>query len=113
MTNEIQNGTAQIVKIGTVAAQNIVKRLGLAASAVDTVEKAIADEINAMSAHFTLAVSDLQTSFEAETLKLKAKFEADLADVKAAWNYVRGKPWIVAAALGVALVIGVVVGLAL
>lgn len=62
----------QLVKIGTVAAQNICIALELDRAQAPAIERAIADEINAMSAHFTLAFADIQTQYEAETLKLKS-----------------------------------------
>jgi hypothetical protein len=98
----------QLVKIGTVAAANIVKRLGLAETAVDTVEKAIADEINSMSSHFTLAVADVQTQYEADTAKLKADYEKAVVEVKSVFTYVKANKVKVASVLGaVAAVAGV------
>ena len=92
----------QLVEIGTVAAANIVKRLGLAETAVDTVKKAIQQEINSMSSHFTLAVADVQTQYEAEVLKIKSTF-----------TYVKANRSVVAYTLGFAFVFGLVVGLVL
>ncbi len=102
MTDQVAVPRGQLVKIGTVAAANIVKRLGLAASAVDSVEHAIADEINAMSAHFTLAVADVQTQYEVE-----------LARIKSAWNYLEANRAIVILTLAIAFVGGLIAGLAL
>ena len=97
MTEQAAAAPGQLVKIGTVAAANIVKRLGMAETAVDTVEKAIADEINAMSAHFSLAIADVQTQYEAEVLKIKSAF-----------TYVKANKVTVASVLGtVAAVAGV------
>lgn len=86
-----------LAEIGEVAAANIVKRLKLdagkadagAAKVVQEVKNAIRDEINAMSSHFTLAVSDVQTHYEAETLKLKAEYEKAVAAVKSDFNWVK------------------------
>ena len=102
MTEQAAAAPGQLVKIGTVAAANIVKRLGMAETAVDTVEKAIADEINAMSAHFSLAVADVQTQYEAEVLKIKSTF-----------SYIKANRSVVAYTLGFAFVFGLVVGLVL
>lgn len=86
-----------IVDIGTVAAANIVQRLKLDAGkpvdevkkTVETVKSAIRDEINAMSSHFTLAVHDVQTQYEAETVRLKAEYEKAVAAVKSDFNWVK------------------------
>lgn len=110
-----QVNAPQIVEIGEVAAANIVKRLKLdagkpeaeVAKVVTEVKNAIRDEINAMSSHFTLAVHDVQTQYEAETLRLKDKYDEAVAELTGAFNYVkanRGK--IVAAVLAVAAVAG-------
>lgn len=87
----------QLVEIGEVAAANIVKRLRLdaglpaaaAANIVAEVKGAIRDEINAMSSHFTLAVHDVQTQYEAETVRLKAEYEKAVAAVKSDFNWVK------------------------
>lgn len=61
--------------IGAVAAHNLAAILNLDVSHVGTIEQAIKDEIGAMSTHFTLAMADVQTQYEAETLKLKRDYE--------------------------------------
>lgn len=96
----------QLVEIGEVAAANIVKRLRLdvglpaaaAANIVAEVKNAIRDEINAMSSHFTLAVHDVQTQYEAETLKLKAEYEKAVAEITGAFSYVKAN-WVKVAAV--------------
>jgi hypothetical protein len=101
-----QAAPGQLVEIGQVAAQNIVARLKLGtgkaeadvANVVAEVKNAIRDEINTMSSHFTLAVSDVQTHYEAEVLK-----------VKSAFTYVKANPGKVASVLSaVAAVAGIV-----
>lgn len=68
---EASGDQPQIVKLGTVAAQNLALVLNLGEEHVAAIERAIADEINAVSAHFTLAFADVQTQYQAEVLKLK------------------------------------------
>lgn len=64
-----------LMDIGEVAARNIVMSAeGLAQKDVATVKKAIANEIGAMSSHFTLALSDVQTQYEVEVAKVKSTF---------------------------------------
>ncbi len=111
----------QLIEIGEVAARNIVARLKLdagkseteAQTVVASVKKAISDEINTMSSHFTLAIADVQTQYEAEIAKVKSEYQTAVADIRSGWNYVKGKPWIVAAALGVTFAVGVLAGLVL
>jgi hypothetical protein len=105
-----QAAPGQLVDIGTVAAANIVKRLELAtgkseaeaAIVTNTVKRAIADEINAMSSHFTLAVADVQTQYEAEVLKIKSAF-----------TYVKANKGVVAVWGAVVFLLGLAAGLAL
>jgi hypothetical protein len=89
----------EIVDIGSVAAANIAARLKLDEKRVPEIKRAIADEINAMSSHFSLAFADVQTQYEAEVAK-----------VKSAWSYVRSKPGIVAGTLGLVFLFGAVLG---
>ena len=102
-----QANAPQIVEIGEVAAADIVKRLNLyvgktedeAKLIVQTVKTAIRDEIQAMSSHFTLAVSDVQTHYEAETLRLKAEYDKAVASVKSDFNWVKANRGKIAAAV--------------
>lgn len=64
----------QIVDIGTVAAQNLARALNLPDDKVPAVKAAIADEINAMSSHFTLAFADIQTAHEIAERQLKSTY---------------------------------------
>lgn len=114
----VQANAPQIVEIGEVAAANIVKRLKLAAGkpeaevakVVTEVKNAIRDEINAMSSHFTLAVHDVQTQYEAETLKLKAEYEKAVAEITGAFSYVKANRGKVAAVLSAVAVVAGFVG---
>lgn len=121
-----------LMHIGAVAAYNIVAALDLPAAHVGTVEQAIKDEINAMSSHFTLAIADVQTQYEAEVLKLTrekddfitatkaretqavAAFQKAVADIKSDFNWVennQGKVAVVSTALiAVGLVLGALIG---
>ena len=89
----------QLRTIGDVAAQNITKALGLPAQAAKTIERAIADEIQAMSSHFTLAIADVQTQYEIE-----------VARVKAAFSYVKANPVKVGLVLASVFALGAIVG---
>lgn len=99
---EVSAAPGKLVKIGTVAAANIAKALKLPEEAVQVVEKALEDEINAMSSHFTLAVADVQTQYEAEVLRVKSVF-----------TYLEANRWRVVAVLAAVFVAGVVAGLLL
>lgn len=65
-------GHGEIREIGEVAALNIVQVLDLPKDSVKKVQRAIADEIQLMSSHFTMAVAEAQTHYEADVLKIKA-----------------------------------------
>lgn len=64
----------QLMDIGTVAAANIAKALGLADSKASMIKRAIADEINIMSAHFTSAIADVQFQYETQVAELRSTF---------------------------------------
>lgn len=104
MTEVAQANPEGLMSIGSVAAHNIAAFLNLPAEHVGTIEQAIKDEISAMSSHFTLAIADVQTQYEAETLKLKqetakARYEFELAVEKIKSDFV----WIEENALKVGL----------
>lgn len=106
-----------LMTIGAVAAHNIAALLNLDVSHVGTIEQAIKDEINAMSSHFTLAIADVNTQYEASIAQAKireteaiAAFNAKVAEIKSTFTFVKAnKPGIVAAA-GILLCVGAVVG---
>lgn len=108
----------QLVEIGEVAAANIVARLKLdagkpeaeVAKVVSEVRNAIRDEINAMSSHFTLAVHDVQTQYEAETVRLKAEYEKAIAAVKSDFNWVKANKAKIAAVVSAVSAIAALVG---
>jgi hypothetical protein len=107
----------QIRTIGDIAAQNITKALSLPESATKTVETAIADEINAMSAHFTMALADVQTYYDSEVAKfdktaasLRSEFDSQLAIVKSEFSYIAANPVKVGVAILVLLTAGFLVG---
>ena len=74
MTEVPQASSAGLMPIGAVAAHNIAALLNLPQEHVGTIEKAIKDEISAMSSHFTLAIADVQTQYEIEVAKIKSDF---------------------------------------
>lgn len=78
-----QGGQPEIVKLGTVAAQNIVLALELPQTAVQHIETAITDEINAMSSHFALAFADIRDQYEIEVAKIKSGFK--FVEANATW----------------------------
>ena len=108
----------QLVEIGEVAARNVVARLKLdagkseadVAGIVSSVKNAIRDEINAMSSHFTLAVHDVQTQYEAETLKLKTEYEKAVADIRSDFNWVKANRVKIAAAVSAVSAVAALVG---
>ena len=100
----------QLIDIGTVAAANIANAIKAPAESVPSIKKAIQDEINAMSSHFTLAVSDVQTQYEAEVYKLRAKFESDVAVIKSEWSFVKSNPGKIGVVAAVVVLIAGVVG---
>lgn len=99
----------QLVDIGTVAAANIAKAINAPDAAVPVIRNAIRDEIGAMSSHFTLAISDVQTGNEAELLKLKAAYAKDVAEIKAAFSFVKSNKALVIGTLAFAALLGAVV----
>lgn len=105
-----QGDQPQIVKLGTVAAQNIALTLNLAETHVSTIESAISDEINAMSAHFTLAFADVQTAFEVEKAKLKTQFEKEVTEIKSGFKFIRENNRLILAYTALIAVIGFAVG---
>lgn len=87
MSGETQLPGGTIMPIGHVASQNIqaaLKTKGIDVGA-EIIEKFIRDEINVMSAHFQMAVSEVQAQYEAEVLKMKH----EVAEIRAAWTYVK------------------------
>lgn len=100
----------QLRTIGSIAAENLTKQLNLPETATCEIEHAIADEIHALSAHFTLMVADVQTHFESEALKAKAAYEDDLAVIKSEFTYLAANPGKVAIAVWVLLIAGILVG---
>ncbi len=67
----------EMMDIGTLAASNIVKALGLNESDVPTIQEAISDEIRQISAHFTMCARDMQHNIETS---------------KSAFNYAKENP---------------------
>lgn len=120
--------TGQLMDIGTVAAHNIALAIGAADEHVQTIKNAIRDEIQAMSSHFTLAVADLGTQYEADVLKLKqekddfitaakareaqylASAKAEIAKIKSAFSYVEANRGKVLAVLAAVVALGVLIG---
>lgn len=80
MATQGQVNPAGLISVGTVAAQNIALALNVKDDPnIDSyptvmIEKAIKDEITAMSSHFTLAVADLRDNYEIEVAKVKSTF---------------------------------------
>ena len=110
MAEAQQAANGQLMDIGTVAAHNIQNALGLAETAVPIVRDAIRDEISAMSSHFTLAVADVQTSYEVETNNLKKRFATDLAQAKSDFAFLKAHRPFFAVVIGVAFAVGFVIG---
>lgn len=100
----------QLMDIGTVAAHNIANSIGAAETAVPQIRSAIRDEISALSSHFTLAVADVQTSYEVETTNLKMKYAADVANVKSDFAFLKAHKPFFAVVVGLSVAVGFVVG---
>lgn len=81
----LQTGTGVLMTLGTVAAKNIAATLN-APEAWPEIETAIKDEIDMLSGHFTMAFADVSTAHEVAEAKLKADFDAALADAIARFN---------------------------
>lgn len=96
----------QLVKIGSVAAQNIVRSLDMPVTAAATIEHAIADEINAMSSHFTLAFADIQTAHEVALNTVKA----DYAKAVSAFTFIKSNKLEVAFSLSGMIGLGALIG---
>jgi hypothetical protein len=56
--------TGRLVTIGTCAAENVARSLDLPESAVETIERAMADEVAAMSTHFVFTIEDMRKQWE-------------------------------------------------
>ena len=63
------------------------------------IERAIKDEIHAMSSHFTMAVSDLEFATQAEMKKIRGTF-----------SFVHDRPVMASILAGVPFVVGLVIG---
>lgn len=81
------NEGGQLMDIGEVASRNIVQALGLNQSDVPTVKQAIRDEIQAMSSHFTMAVSDAQFQMEQSVREIKSTYRYARDNVYAILGY--------------------------
>lgn len=81
--------SGELMDIGTVAAHNIANVLGLGEDKVAEIRQAIRDEISAMSSHFSLAVADVQSSYEVELNRIKTQAAADVAAIKADYSFLR------------------------
>lgn len=86
MTDAPQANPMGLMSIGAVAARNIALTLNLAEEHVGSIEKAIKDEISAMSSHFTLTFADIQTQYEIELNTYREKAAAENAILKAAYD---------------------------
>jgi hypothetical protein len=113
MTDAAQAAPGQLVEIGTVAAQNIALAINVPAEHVPTIKKAIADEINAMSSHFTLALSDVQTQYEAEVYQAKAAFEKEVTKIKSVYSFVQANIGVLIGISAVVFALGVLTGFGL
>jgi hypothetical protein len=106
MADAPQANPQGLMSIGTVASHNIAAALALPAESVPQIEQAIKDEINAMSSHFTLAIADVQTQYEVETLKLKKDYEKAVSD----FVWLKANKGKVAAVVAGVLALGALVG---
>lgn len=108
-----QGDQPQIVKLGTLAAQNIALALNIDEVHVPVIEKSINDEINAMSSHFTLAFADVRDQYEVAVARLEATFVDDVTAIKSSFNWFRENRGMAIAVGVLLLAIGVAIGLGL
>lgn len=101
-----QADASQVVELGTVAAANVAKAINAHPDAIPSIKKAIADEINAMSSHFTLAFADIQTQYEAAVYQAKLEYQKAIG----AFNYVASNRTAVSIAGVVLLLTGWAIG---
>lgn len=93
-----------VVDIGTVAAANIAKAINAHPDTIPSIKKAIADEINAMSSHFTLAFADIQTQYDAAVYQAKLEYQKAIG----AFNFVKSNVFVVGLVSGSLVFLGAV-----
>lgn len=95
-----------VVDIGTVSAANIAKAINAHPDTIPWIKKAIADEINAMSSHFTLAFADIQTQYEAAVYQAKLEYQKAIG----AFNFVKSNAFVVGLVSGSLVSVGALIG---
>lgn len=100
----------EVVAIGEVAAQNIALALNLPNEHVDTIKRAIGDEINAMSAHFTMAFADIRDQYEVELANVRDAHEEKLAQVKSSYVFVEDNAYELFTIAALLLTVGLLIG---
>ena len=82
MAENTQANPQGLMHIGEVAARNIALVLNIDEKQVPTIERAIRDEISAMSSHFTMAFAAVQTAHEIAENELKSAYRYVQSNVK-------------------------------
>lgn len=107
----------QLMRIGEISAHNIAAALSLGEDKVLEIERAIKDEIDAVTSHFTLAFADISTQHEVEVMKIKKdadaykeKLEAEWDEFTSAFSYVEANKLKVGIATACVLLAGLVLG---
>src|SRR5579862_7263735 len=109
MTQQVPAQPPEIRPIGAIAAQNIAQATGMTGH-VKEIEQAISDEIQLMSSHFTMMFAEAETTYEANLLKLKTQFEAEVSKFQAAFLAVWQNKWLLAGVAAIIFASGIVVG---
>lgn len=110
MSDSPQADASQVVELGTVAAANIAKAIDAHPDTIPVIKRAITDEINAMSSHFTLAFADIQTQYEAAVYQAKLEYQKEVTQIKSVYNFARSNVAVLIGSAVVLLGIGVLIG---
>lgn len=89
----------QLMSLSTVAASNVAKALELPDEHIPKIEQALKDEIDALSAHFTMAFADIQE-----------QYARGLTEIESEFSFVKKYPGRVFAWAFVAFALGAIVG---
>jgi hypothetical protein len=78
----------ELIDLGTVAAANIARSLGLGEDKVGAIRDAIRDEIAALSAQFTLAFADISAAHELKEERLRRAYNDQVYEIRSAHRFV-------------------------
>lgn len=98
-----------LMTIGALASKNIAAAINASQDFAPCIERAIKDEITALSSHFSLALADVQTTHEVNEATLKKDYDARVAVIESTYRYVKAHKPEVFGALFIAFVLGAIV----